>query len=164
VPEKIPIPEDHPQRAINPYGCSKLFVEQLLADLDRACGLRWVSLRYFNAAGADPAGEIGEAHEPETHLIPLVLRAALMGSAVRIFDDYDTPDGTCVAQGGGPSCALNLANERGYSVREVHRDCAANLLPPDRRGSGTPPSRRSAGPDRGCEPGARRARLATKAL
>jgi UDP-glucose-4-epimerase GalE len=139
VPQRIPIPEDHPQRPINPYGHSKLFVERLLADLERACALPWVSLRYFNAAGADPDGDIGEAHDPETHLIPLVIRAAQTGSAVRIFgEDYETPDGTCVRDyihvsdiadahlraldhlmHGQPSCALNLANERGYSVREV---------------------------------------------
>jgi UDP-glucose-4-epimerase GalE len=79
VPERVPISEDHPQRPINPYGYSKLFVEKMLADLRVACGLSWVALRYFNAAGADPGGEIGEAHEPETHLIPLVAGAARTG-------------------------------------------------------------------------------------
>jgi len=99
----------------------------------------WVALRYFNAAGADPDGEIGEAHDPETHLIPLVLAAARTGEPIRIFgDDYDTADGTCVRDyihvsdiadahvlalehllHGGESCALNLANARGYSVNEV---------------------------------------------
>jgi UDP-glucose-4-epimerase GalE len=139
VPERVPISEDHPQRPINPYGYSKLFVEQMLADLHVAYRLPWVALRYFNAAGADPGGEIGEAHNPETHLIPLVAAAARTGEAVRIFGaDYDTPDGTCVRDyvhvsdiadahvralehllKGGKSCALNLANARGYSVKEV---------------------------------------------
>jgi UDP-glucose-4-epimerase GalE len=139
VPERIPISEDHPQRPINPYGQSKLFVERLLADLDVAYGLRSISLRYFNAVGADPDGQIGEAHNPETHLIPSVIAAACSGTAVRIWGgDYDTPDGTCVRDyvhvsdiadahvrsleyllAGGESCALNLANEKGYSVKEV---------------------------------------------
>jgi UDP-glucose-4-epimerase GalE len=139
IPECVPIAEDHPQRPINPYGHSKLFVERMLADLNVAYGLPWVALRYFNAAGADPDGEIGEAHNPETHLIPLVLAAAHAGVTVRIFgNDYETPDGTCIRdyihvddiadahvraldylRNGGKSCALNLANERGYSVKEV---------------------------------------------
>jgi UDP-arabinose 4-epimerase len=139
VPEAIPIAEDHPQRPINPYGFSKLVVERMLADLDAARGLRSVSLRYFNAAGADPDGEIGEAHDPETHLIPLVLAAARDGNPVDVFgDDYDTGDGTCVRDyihvldiadahvralqyllRGGTSCSLNLSNARGYSVKEV---------------------------------------------
>jgi UDP-glucose-4-epimerase GalE len=97
LPDRIPIPEDHPQRPINPYRYSKLFVECLLSDLNAAHGLRSVALRYFNAAGADPDGEIGEAHTPETHLIPRVIEAARTGSTVRVFGaDYDTPDGTCV--------------------------------------------------------------------
>jgi UDP-glucose-4-epimerase GalE len=139
IPEQIPIAEEHPQRPINPYGSSKLFVERVLTDLTVAYGLRSVALRYFNAAGADPQGEIGEAHVPETHLIPLVLAAARSGSAVHIYGgDYDTPDGSCVRDyihvsdiadahvraldyllNGGDSCALNLANARGYSVKEV---------------------------------------------
>jgi UDP-glucose-4-epimerase GalE len=139
VPEQVPIPETHPQRPINPYGFTKLVVEHILADLDRACGLRSVALRYFNAAGSDPDGDIGEAHDPETHLIPLVLTAARDGTAVTVFgDDYDTKDGTCVRDyihvadladahvralkyllAGGASCALNLANAHGYSVMEV---------------------------------------------
>ena len=139
IPERVPIAEDHPQRPINPYGSSKLFVERMLADLNAACGLPWMALRYFNAAGADPHGEIGEAHDPETHLIPLVLAAARTGEPVRIYgDDYDTADGSCVRDyihvsdiadahvraldyllNGGNSCALNLANARGYSVKEV---------------------------------------------
>jgi UDP-arabinose 4-epimerase len=139
VPERVPITENHPQHPINAYGHSKLFVERLLADLNVACGLPWIALRYFNAAGADPDGEIGEAHDPETHLIPLVLAAARTGAPVRIFgEDYDTSDGTCVRDyvhvtdiaaahvqaldfllKGGDSCALNLANKRGYSIKEV---------------------------------------------
>lgn len=138
IPDTVPIPETHPQRPINPYGFSKVVVERMLTDLD-ARGLRSVSLRYFNAAGADPDGDIGEQHDPETHLIPLVLAAARNGGAVRVFgDDYDTPDGTCIRDyihindiadahvraldyllGGGASCALNLANARGYSVKDV---------------------------------------------
>jgi UDP-arabinose 4-epimerase len=98
VPEKIPISEDSPQSPINPYGASKLMVERILADYGAAYGLKSVSLRYFNAAGADPQGEIGEDHEPETHLIPLVLDAASGARPdVTIFgEDYETPDGTCL--------------------------------------------------------------------
>jgi UDP-arabinose 4-epimerase len=139
IPESIPISEDHPQHPINPYGNSKLFVERMLADWGAAHGRRWVSLRYFNAAGADPEGEIGECHDPETHLIPLVLAPARDHTAVQVYGiDYNTPDGTCVRDyvhvndiadahlraldyllADGESCALNLANARGYSVREV---------------------------------------------
>jgi UDP-arabinose 4-epimerase len=139
VPEKIPIPEEHPQRPINPYGFSKLVVERMLADLGRAYGLRSIALRYFNAAGADPEGGIGEVHDPEPHLIPRVLAAARDGTAVAVYgNDYDTPDGTCIRdyihvtdiadahvraldylQSGGSSCALNLANASGYSVMDV---------------------------------------------
>jgi UDP-arabinose 4-epimerase len=139
APKTVPIPEDHPQEPINPYGWSKLVAEKLLKDLDAAHGLHSVSLRYFNAAGSDPDGEIGEQHDPEPHLIPLVLRAVLGGSPISILGtDYDTPDGTCIRDyvhvmdladahvlaidyllAGGKTCALNLANARGYSVREV---------------------------------------------
>ena len=139
LPKHVPITETHPQVPINPYGWSKLFVERMLADLSRACGLQWMALRYFNAAGADPEGEIGEMHDPETHLIPLVLEAARTGTPVRIYgDDYPTIDGSCVRDyihvsdiadahvraleyllRGGDSCALNLANARGYSVNQV---------------------------------------------
>jgi UDP-arabinose 4-epimerase len=139
VPEKVPIPEEHPQRPINPYGFGKLVVERILADLDRAHGLRSVSLRYFNAAGADPEAQIGEAHNPETHLIPLVLAATRDGTSVTVFgNDYETRDGTCIRDyihvsdladahvlalkyllAGGATCALNLANAHGYSVTEV---------------------------------------------
>jgi UDP-glucose-4-epimerase GalE len=139
IPDEVPIPEGHPQRPINPYGFTKLVVERILADLDQAHGLRSVSLRYFNAAGADPEAQIGEAHNPETHLIPLVLAAARDGTAVTVFgSDYETPDGTCIRDyihvadladahvralkyllTGGATCALNLANAHGYSVTEV---------------------------------------------
>ncbi len=139
VPDRVPIAEDDPQRPINPYGHSKLFVERMLTDLNIACGLPWIALRYFNAAGADPDRQIGEAHDPETHLIPLVLAAARGGPAVQILgNDYETPDGTCIRDyvhvsdiadahvralehllKGGRSCALNLANSHGHSVKEV---------------------------------------------
>jgi UDP-glucose-4-epimerase GalE len=139
IPGTIPITEDHPQRPINPYGHTKLVVESMLAEAGRAHKLPWVALRYFNAAGSDPDGEIGENHDPETHLIPLVLRAALHKNPIEIFGvDYDTPDGTCVRDyvhvmdiadahvraldyliAKGTSRAFNLSNAKGYSVREV---------------------------------------------
>jgi UDP-glucose-4-epimerase GalE len=139
VPHQIPIPEEHPQRPINPYGFSKLVVERILADVGHAHGLKSVALRYFNAAGADPDGDIGEAHDPEPHLIPRVLAAASEGTAVTVYgDDYETADGTCIRDyihvsdiadahisaleyllSGGSSCALNLANTQGYSVLDV---------------------------------------------
>src|SRR6266849_139635 len=139
-PERLPIPEDHPQRPINPYGHSKLFVERMLADLATASGLCWMALRYFNASGADPDGEIGEAHDPETHLVPLVLATALGRRAqIDIYGtDYPTPDGSAVRDyihvqdlaeahvaalarllGGGTSLAVNLGTGAGHSVREV---------------------------------------------
>ncbi len=139
-PIAVPIPEDHPKQPINPYGRTKWMVEQILADYDRAYGLKSVSLRYFNAAGADPAGRLGERHEPETHLIPLILRAAAgRAPAVKIFGrDYDTPDGTCIRDyvhvtdladahrlalerllDGGDSAVYNLGNGNGFSVAEV---------------------------------------------
>jgi UDP-glucose 4-epimerase len=139
-PEYIPIDEEHPKRPLNPYGRTKLMVEEMLADYDRAYGLKSVSLRYFNAAGADPHGELGERHEPETHLIPLVLQAACSSRvAITLFGtDYDTPDGTCIRDyihvsdlcdahllalesllAGQGSAAYNLGNGNGYSVREV---------------------------------------------
>ena len=97
-PQYSPMDERHPQQPINPYGRTKLMVEQVLADYEHAYGLRSVSLRYFNAAGADPEGQLGERHEPETHLIPLVLQAASdRRPHIGVFGrDYDTPDGTCV--------------------------------------------------------------------
>ena len=138
VPKQVPIPEDHPQWPINPYGWSKLFVERLLESFDRAYGLKSVALRYFNAAGA--TARCGEAHDPETHLIPLVLAvAAGRRPKVSVFgSDYDTPDGSAVRdyihiedlgeahllslahlRRGGVSCFLNLGNGTGYSVLEV---------------------------------------------
>ncbi len=140
VPDAAPIAEDHPQRPVNPYGESKLFIERALYWNGVAHGLRWMALRYFNAAGADPDGEIGEDHDPETHLIPLAIETALgrrrelqvMGT------DYPTPDGTAVRdyihvtdladahvralrhlEAEGTSGALNLGTGRGHSVREV---------------------------------------------
>ncbi|WP_194788858.1 UDP-glucose 4-epimerase GalE [Pseudomonas sp. UFMG81] len=139
-PQRIPIDEQHPKLAINPYGRSKWMVEQILEDFDRAYGLRSVCLRYFNAAGADPHGEGGECHEPETHLIPLILQAAAgRREAVTVFGrDYDTPDGTCIRDyvhiadlasahalavvyllEGGASTAFNLGNGQGFSVQQV---------------------------------------------
>lgn len=141
-PEYTPIDEAHPKHPINPYGFSKWVVERALADYDRAYGLKSISLRYFNAAGADPDGRLGERHEPETHLIPLVLQAASgRRPSVSVFgDDYPTPDGTCVRdyvhivdlcqahllaleqlERTGESAAYNLGNSRGYSVNEVIR-------------------------------------------
>ena len=139
-PVKIPIPEEHPLNPINPYGRSKLMVEQMLADFSSAYGLKYVSMRYFNAAGADPDGDIGEWHDPETHLIPLVLDAALgTRNGVDIYGtDYDTDDGTCVRdyihvsdlaaahiaaldylRAGGDSNIFNLGNGKGFSVRNI---------------------------------------------
>jgi UDP-glucose 4-epimerase len=139
-PEYMPLDEAHPRRPINPYGHSKLMVEQALADFDAAHGLKSVCLRYFNAAGADPDGELGERHEPETHLIPLILQAASKRrEVITVFGrDYNTPDGTCIRDyihindlasahalaidylgRGGASTAFNLGNGNGFSVQEV---------------------------------------------
>ncbi|GAB6058251.1 UDP-glucose 4-epimerase GalE [Desulfonatronum parangueonense] len=97
-PKEIPIPENHPQHPVNPYGWSKLMIEQMLKDFDAAYGMRHVALRYFNAAGADPDGMVGEEHDPETHLIPLAILAALgKRGALSVFGrDYPTPDGTAI--------------------------------------------------------------------
>jgi len=139
VPEKVPITEDQPIRAINPYGRTKAAVEGILADYSQAYGLRYASLRYFNAAGAAPDGSIGEDHDPETHLIPLVIQAALgKREAITVYGtDYPTPDGTCVrdyvhvldlasahvlalgALNERPVMIYNLSTGRGHSVREV---------------------------------------------
>ena len=140
VPNKVPIPEQTPRQPVNPYGVSKLFFEQALEAYDRAYGLRFASLRYFNAAGADESGDIGELHDPENHLIPSALLAATGARPeLELYGtDYPTPDGTCVRDyihvndlgdahvsalehlsGGGNSLALNLGTGRGYSVREV---------------------------------------------
>lgn len=139
-PEYAPIDEMHPKNPVNPYGRSKLMVEQVLADYDRAYGLKSACLRYFNAAGADPEGMLGERHEPETHLIPLVLQAVSGKRAnIQVFGrDYDTPDGTCIRDyvhvvdlcaahllalsklmATGVSCQYNLGNGKGFSVQEV---------------------------------------------
>jgi len=140
VPQRLPIPEDHPQHPVNPYGASKLMVERMLGDFGAAHGLRSVALRYFNAAGAAPAAGIGESHEPETHLIPLALDAAAgIRPDVTVFgDQYPTRDGTCVRdyihvddlaqahllalqalEAGHASTAYNLGNGQGFTVREV---------------------------------------------
>ncbi|MEN6292852.1 MAG: UDP-glucose 4-epimerase GalE [Methanobacterium sp.] len=139
-PVEIPITENHPQNPINPYGKGKLMVETVLKDYSDAYGLKYASLRYFNAAGADPGGEVGELHNPETHLIPLILDvAAGRREDIKIFGtDYDTPDGTCIRdyihvtdlaeahilaleylQNGGKSDFFNLGNGNGFSVKEV---------------------------------------------
>jgi UDP-glucose 4-epimerase len=140
VPQRSPIDESHPKAPVNPYGRTKLFIEEILSDYRQAYGLKSVALRYFNAAGADPEGRIGEKHHPETHLIPLILKAA---SGERDFitvygKDYDTPDGTCIRdyihvidlceahllsllhlESGGDSRSYNLGNGQGFSVLEV---------------------------------------------
>ncbi|MBK1990392.1 UDP-glucose 4-epimerase GalE [Sphaerospermopsis aphanizomenoides BCCUSP55] len=140
VPKFIPLTEDHPQHPINPYGMTKLMVEQILSDFDIAYGLKSVRFRYFNAAGADPNGLLGEDHSPESHLIPLVLLTALgKQESISLFGtDYDTPDGTAIRDyihvsdladahilgleyllKGGDSEVFNLGNGNGFSVREV---------------------------------------------
>jgi UDP-arabinose 4-epimerase len=140
IPDKVPIPEDAPQRPINAYGASKMMVERILSDYGAAYGFKSVALRYFNAAGADLDGEVGEDHHPETHLIPLVLDAALgVRPNITIFgDDYETADGTCVRDyihvsdiadahvlalkamnAGAPSLAYNLGTGHGASVAEI---------------------------------------------
>ena len=139
-PEKMPITEQTPRLPVNPYGISKVFFEQALESYDTAYGLRFASLRYFNAAGADESGEIGECHDPEPHLIPLTLRAAAgFGGELQLYGtDYPTPDGTCIrdyinvmdlAEGhvkalqhliaGNPSFTVNLGTGQGSSVKEV---------------------------------------------
>ena len=139
-PQSIPITEDHPQQPINPYGAGKLAIERVLKDYDPAYGLKSVIFRYFNAAGADPDGLFGEDHNPETHLIPLILQAAAgKRAAISVFGtDYDTPDGTCIrdyihvtdlAQAHvlgleyllehQTSQIFNLGNGSGFSVKEV---------------------------------------------
>jgi UDP-glucose 4-epimerase len=139
-PLETPIPETHPTNPANPYGRTKLMVEDILRDYDRAYGLRSISLRYFNAAGADPDGETGECHDPETHLVPNIL-LSLLGKRPRLGvfgDDFATADGTAVRDyvhvtdlasahvlalrallAGRPSDVINLGTESGHSVREV---------------------------------------------
>jgi UDP-glucose 4-epimerase len=139
-PQYVPIDEKHPKESVNPYGRTKLIVEQMLADYDYAYGLKSTCLRYFNAAGADPDGLLGERHDPETHLIPLVLQAASgRRPSITVFgSDYDTVDGTCVRDyihvtdlceahllalrklwAERRSEAYNLGNGRGFTIREV---------------------------------------------
>ena len=140
APDRVPLTEDHPTRPMSPYGTSKLMIEQMLRDFDAAYGMTYTALRYFNAAGADPEGQIGEEHKPETHLIPLVIAAALGRIPhIEVFGtDYPTPDGTAVRDyihvsdlaeahilavkrllTGAPSATYNLGTGTGNSVREV---------------------------------------------
>ena len=155
-PAKIPITEDNPRQPVNPYGTSKLFCEYALEAYDSAYGLRSARLRYFNAAGADESGEIGELHNPETHLIPLALAATQSGPELKIFgSDYPTPDGTGVRdyvhvtdlaeahvtalqylEKGGESVALNLGSGAGNSVLEVVKAAEAVTGRPVRRTMG----------------------------
>ena len=142
VPKRLPLKENDPQEPINPYGYSKLVVERMLRDVETADSIRHITLRYFNASGADPDGELGELHQPEPHLIPLVLFAAMgRRPSVKIFgDDYPTPDGTCIRDyvhvsdladahvaalewltAEKPSEVFNLGSGQGASVREVIR-------------------------------------------
>lgn len=143
VPQQVPIPEDHPQHPISPYGFTKLVIEEALKDYSHAYGLGYAALRYFNASGATADGTIGEDHQPETHLIPLVLQVALgQREHITIFGtDYPTPDGTCIRDyihvddlatahlkaleklGPGVAIKLNLGTGRGASVREVIDAC-----------------------------------------
>jgi UDP-glucose 4-epimerase len=138
-PIRVPIDEDHPTAPVNPYGDTKLMLERVLASYARAYDLRYVALRYFNAAGADADAGLSERHDPETHLVPLALDAALGKRELTVFgEDYETPDGTCVRDyihvldlahahlaalryldAGGESTAFNLGTGRGHSVREV---------------------------------------------
>jgi UDP-glucose-4-epimerase GalE len=159
IPEQIPITEQTPREPVNPYGASKLFFENALEAYSRAYGLSSVSLRYFNVAGADESGEIGELHDPETHLIPLALTASTEnGSELQIYgSDYPTPDGTCVRdyiqvsdladahvralqyvervgdEKRGDALAINLGTGRGHSVLEVIRAAESATGRPVRR-------------------------------
>jgi UDP-arabinose 4-epimerase len=139
MPVRVPLDEEHPIAPLSPYGDSKMFVERILRWYGDAYGMRWASLRYFNAAGADPEGELGEEHESESHLIPLALGAALGGPALSVFGtDYPTPDGTAIRDyihvadladahvlalrhlaAGGESFAANVGTGQGHSVQEV---------------------------------------------
>ena len=165
VPEQVPISEDHPQRPINPYGESKLFVERILQWCREAYGLEWVSLRYFNATGADPEGELGELHVPEPHLVPVAIQTALgKRDCMTVHGiDYPTPDGSCIRDythvadlaqahvlalnhllGEGESRAFNLGTGKGHSVLEVIRlveQVTGSLVPTStgQRREGDPP-------------------------
>lgn len=165
IPEEIPITEDHPMMPINPYGRTKLMIEQILSDYDSAYGIKHINLRYFNAAGADVDADIGEQHDPETHLIPLVLDvAARRKPHVRILGtDYETNDGTCIRdyihvmdlaeahilaldflRQNGQSDSFNLGNGRGFSVRDIIRTvekvtgCSIECIETDRRSGDSP--------------------------
>ncbi len=165
-PKTVPIPEEHPKNPISPYASSKLMVEMMLKDFQAAYGLQAVCFRYFNAAGADPQGRLGEDHNPETHLIPLVLQTALgKRDHISIYgDDYDTRDGTCIRDyihvadladahvkgvqylmDGGETAFINLGNGNGFTVKEVietARKVTGHPIPAvecDRR-PGDPPS------------------------
>jgi UDP-glucose-4-epimerase GalE len=138
-PQQIPIPEGHPTLPVNAYGQTKLTVENMLFDFARARNFHYISLRYFNAAGADPDAKIGEYHNPETHLVPLVIKAAMGETRLEVFGtDYDTPDGTAIRDyihvddiadahilaldtilNGGKNAVLNLGTGTGTSVREI---------------------------------------------
>ena len=143
-PQYTPIDEKHPQNPINPYGASKLMVERIMADYDKAYGLKSVKLRYFNVAGCDTQGRVGEWHDPETHLIPNILKSVFgNGQTFKIFgDDYNTPDGTCIRdyvnvedlaqahklaylwlEKENRSEVFNLGTENGNSVKEVFDTC-----------------------------------------
>jgi UDP-arabinose 4-epimerase len=137
--QRLPITETTPQSPVNPYGFSKLAIEHALRDYGRAYGLKWAAMRYFNAAGLDAEGDLGERHDPETHAIPLAIFAAMRQGEFNVFGtDYDTPDGTAIRdyihvsdladahvraidylQAGGESGAFNLATGRGTSVKEL---------------------------------------------
>ena len=141
TPQVVPIPEDSPFDPVSPYGESKVMVEKILGWLDPYRGLRSIKLRYFNACGSDPESRLGEEHDPETHLIPLLLRAVATGNPINIYgDDYETPDGTCIRDyvhvtdlaeahvlalekllAGGASDAFNVGTGAGHSVMEVLR-------------------------------------------
>lgn len=139
IPDKCPIPEDSELAPINPYGASKRMIEEYLQWIGSLRPVKWMILRYFNAAGASPDGSLGEEHHPETHLIPLIMQAMLKSTELSVFGtDYDTPDGTCIRdyvhvsdlaqahilalqalQEGRPSQALNVGTGQGFSVRQV---------------------------------------------
>lgn len=166
VPDTVPVTEEMEQRPINPYGASKWMIERILSDYHKAYGLHYCCLRYFNAAGADPEGEIGESHDPETHLIPLILdTAAGKRGAVKVFGtDYPTKDGSCVRdyihvtdladahlrameylKSGGVSTCMNLGNGKGNSVLEVikaAKEITGREIPVilDKRRLGDPPT------------------------